>query len=93
MEITSILIGMGLMFLIFCIWGVYLQIKKEQIKQVELDGTFERKPFCKRCGSYELRLINIKEELPWLASRGEEIDYYECNNCRSRFNDEDWTLE
>lgn len=93
MEIIDVIFGMGLMFLIFIIWGLYLAIKKENIKQVELDGSFERKPFCNRCGSYDLRLVNIKEELPWLANRGEEIDFYECNKCRNRFSDEDWVPE
>ncbi len=92
-DIISIVIGMAIMFTIFIIWGIYLAIQKEKIKPVELDTTFERKPFCKNCGSYELKLINIKEELPWLIERGEEIDFYECRQCRSRFSDEDWRVD
>lgn len=88
MDLISLLFGAGLTFLILFIYGMYLSYKKNQVKPIELNGTFERKPFCPECGCYDLKLINIKPA--WLQNTGNEIDYYECQGCKNIFNDENW---
>lgn len=84
MDVISIIIGMGIMLLFIFIYGNYLVAKRESVKQVELDGTFERKIFCPECGSYNLTLTNIRPV--WMK---QELDYYECNKCGKHFSDGD----
>lgn len=92
-DLTSVVIGMLLivLFLLFVI--LILPKHRSTVPKISSDianNIVNEAPRCPDCGSFDLTLIDNCDGLPWLKSHTTEIDYYQCNRCARRFNDEDW---
>jgi len=84
---------MALMLLIFVIFFIWISrggIRPYPISEDIANDLVNETPRCPDCGSFDLTLIDNADGLPWLKGHVAEIDYYQCNRCARRFNDEDW---
>lgn len=93
-DVTSIIIGMFIVLLGFVI-GFIIVSRNEPFKVTVIDPTIandlvNEEPRCPECGSFNLTLVDNCDGVPWLKGHTTEIDYYQCNRCSRRFNDEDW---
>jgi transposase-like protein len=93
-DVVSIIIGMCIVLAIFLI-GFIIVSRNEPFKVTVIDPTIandlvNEEPRCPECGSFDLTLVDNCDGVPWLKGHTSEIDYYQCNRCSRRFNDEDW---
>lgn len=94
-DLVSVIIGM-LLIILFLIFGLtflpryQLSISISKIDSSIANDIVNEVPRCPDCGSFDLTLIDNYDGLPWLKPYTTEIDYYQCNRCARRFNDEDW---
>jgi len=94
-DIASIIFGILISLLIFVI-GFIIISRNNLNKNVTVfdpaiaNDLVNEEPRCPECGSFDLTLIDNCDGVPWLKGHTSEIDYYQCNRCSRRFNDEDW---
>jgi len=100
MDITLIVL-MGFLLVILGYIILFIVYRSMDTSGIVLDDptdhTGERdeildKPHCPDCGSYDLKLIDNCDGVPWLKGKISEIDYYQCQRCYRQFNDEDWQM-
>lgn len=92
--IIGMLAGITLFYMIVCLWDVYRSAKLNLVMDDPTDDAkfdqLQHTPHCPYCGSYELKLIDDNEQLPWLKGHIQELDHYRCQKCYETFSDENW---
>lgn len=87
-DVVSIVIGVIIGIVVLFIIITFID-EVRRVPQIKLDGTIENKPYCPECFSYDLRLVDISDGVPWLQGHIKETDYYECQRCKAVFSDGD----
>ena len=94
LDIISIIIGILISIVIFI--SLFIFVSRNNNQNITVIGPsiandlVNEEPRCPDCGSFDLTLIDNCDGVPWLKGHTTEIDYYMCNRCSRRFNDEDW---
>lgn len=95
-DIISVMIGMIIVFAILFVGILIMDLLGNTSQNITVfdpataNDIVGKTPKCPDCNSYDLTLVDNCDGVPWLKGHTTEIDYYQCNDCGRRFNDEDW---
>jgi len=93
-DIPSLFVGfviaVSLMYVLYELMKDYTTLKQFEIDPGIANGIVGETAYCPQCGSTDLKLVDLYDQVPWLKGHAAEIDYYKCLKCGRVISDEEW---
>ena len=95
MDGFSIFFGVLLGILLLIILDMIMTNRTSRVKQITIPSDIANDivgetPYCPKCNSSNLKLIDDNAQVSFLKGRIPELDHYQCQKCYETFSDEDW---